>query len=226
MVLDLLATNNWERPVYIAITVSSDNYLNLESYFQVQGLAYRIVPVKTESYYPNTGGIDTDITFENMMYKFKWGGIENPDVYIDENVMRMLLNYRNSFGRLAEELINEGKPDSAKMVLAKCLQLMPDEIVPYDIFTLSMIDSYFRLKDPEKALQMINILKENVYNELNYYVSLDKKYDDALSYEKRLNLHVLNELIRMSRENGMDGLREEMESKFQDYIVALNFAVY
>jgi hypothetical protein len=226
MVLDLLATNDWERPVYIAITVSSDNYLNLDKYFQVQGLAYRIVPVKTESYYPNTGGIDTDITFENMMHKFKWGGIENPDVYIDENVMRMLSNYRNSFGRLAEELIAEEKPDSAKMVLAKCLQLMPDEIVPYDIFTLSMIDSYFKLKDPEKALEMINILKENAYNELNYYVSLDKKYDDALSYEKRLNLHILNELVRMSRENKIDGLRDELESKFQDYIVALNFAVY
>ncbi|HJX72051.1 MAG TPA: DUF2723 domain-containing protein, partial [Bacteroidales bacterium] len=226
MVLDLLATNNWERPVYFAITVSGDNYLNLNNYFQVQGLAYRIVPVKTESYYPNTGGIDTDIAFENMMNKFKWGGIENPDIYFDENVMRMLSNYRNNFGRLAEELISEGKTDSAKMVLEKCLQLMPDEIVPYDIFTLSMIECFFRLNEPEKAIEMSNKLKDNAYDELNYYVSLDKKYDDALSYDKRLNLHILNELIRMMRENGRDDLREEMESRFQDYIVALKFAVY
>jgi hypothetical protein len=72
---------------------------------------------------------------------------------------------------------------------------------------------------------MTNTLKDNVYNELNYLVSFEKKYDDALSYEKRLNLHVLNELVRMMRENGMDELRNEMEQKFQDYIVALNFAV-
>jgi hypothetical protein len=225
MVLDLLATNNWERPIYFAITVSSENYLNLNNYFQVQGLAYRVVPVITESYYPNTGGIDTDITYNNMINKFKWGGIDNPDVYIDENVMRMLSNYRNNFGRLAEALITEGKADSAKTVLDKCLQLMPDSIIPYDIFTLSLIESYFRLNDPEKALEMTNTLKDNVYNELNYLVSLEKKYDDALSYEKRLNLHVLNELVRMMRENGMDELRNEMEQKFQDYIVALNFAV-
>ena len=226
MVLDLLANNDWERPIYYAITVSSDNYLNLNNYFQVQGLAYRIVPVMTQSYYPNTGGIDTDIAFENMVNVFRWGGIDNPDVYIDENVMRMLSNYRNNFGRLAEALISEGRTDSAKVVLDKCLQLMPDEIIPYDIFTLSMIESYFILNETDKALEMTNRLKDNTLNELDYFVSLDKKYDDALSYEKRLNLHVLNELIRITRENGLDELREEMETKFQDYIVALNFAVY
>jgi len=226
MVLDLLANNNWERPIYYAITVSSENYLNLSNYFQVQGLAYRIVPIVTESYYPNTGGIDTDIVFENMINIFKWGGIDNPDVYIDENVMRMLSNYRNNFGRLADALISEGKADSAKIVLEKCLQLMPDEIIPYDIFTLSMIESYFRLNETEKALDMTNRLKDNTFDELDYLVSLDKKYEEALSYEKRLNLHVLNELVRMMRENGRDDLREELESKFQDYIVALNFAVY
>jgi tetratricopeptide (TPR) repeat protein len=226
MVLDLLANNDWERPVYYAITVSSDNYLNLSNYFQVQGLSYRIVPVKTESYYPNTGGIDTDIVFDKIINVFRWGGIENQDVYLDENVYRMLSNYRNNFGRLAEALISEGKTDSAKVVLEKCLHLMPDETMPFDVFTLSIAESYFRLNEPEKALEVINKLKDNTLDELNYLVSLEKKFDNALSYEKRLNLHVLNELIRILRENGRDDLRIELESKFQDYIVALDFAAY
>ena len=226
MVLDLLATNDWNRPVYYAITVSSENYLNLGNYFQMQGSAYRIVPVKTQSYYPNTGGIDTDITFDNMINKFRWGGIDNPHVWIDENVMRMLSNYRNNFGRLASALVSEGKNDSARIVLDKCNQLMPDSIVPYDIFSLSLIESYFSLNDKDKAMEMVNILKDNAYNELDYFVSLGKEYDNALTYEKRLNLHILNELIRMMRENGNDPLRNEMESKFQDYVVALNFALY
>jgi hypothetical protein len=226
IVLDLLATNNWERPVYYAITVSSDNYLNLSNYFQVQGLAYRVVPVKSESYYPNTGGIDTEIVYDKMMNTFRWGGIENPDVYIDENVMRMLANYRNNFGRLAEELISEGKADSAKMVLEKCLQLMPDEIIPYDIFTLSVVESYFRLDETEKALEITNKLKDNACDELDYLVSLDTKYDEALNYEKRLNLHILNELVRIVREFGTDDLRQELETRFHDYAVALKFAVY
>ncbi len=226
IVLDLLATNNWERPVYYAITVSSDNYLNLSNYFQVQGLAYRIVPVKSESYYPNTGGIDTEIAFDKLMNTFKWGGIENPGVYIDENVMRMLANYRNNFGRLAEALISEGKADSAEMVLEKCLQLMPDELIPYDIFTLSVAECYFRLNETEKALVITNKLKDNVYNELDYLVSLDTKYDQALNYEKRLNLHILNELVRITREYGSDDLSKVIESRFHDYAVALKFAVY
>ncbi|MFO7657533.1 MAG: DUF2723 domain-containing protein [Bacteroidales bacterium] len=226
MVLDLLGTNNWERPVYFAITVSSDNYLNLDSYFQVHGLAYKVVPVKSESGYPNTGGIDTDIVYDNLLNKFKWGGIDNPDVYIDENVMRMLTNFRSNFSRLAEALISEGKPDSAKKVLEKCLLLMPDTIVRYDIFTLAVIESYLKLDDRENAMKIAEKLKENTYEELDYLVSLDKKYAEALSYEKRLNLHIINELARLMREYGNDETRKELETKFQDYLMALNVGLY
>ncbi|MBN2613950.1 MAG: DUF2723 domain-containing protein [Bacteroidales bacterium] len=226
MVLDLLGTNNWERPVYFAITVSGDNYLNLDNYFQVHGLAYRIVPVRSESGYPNTGGIDTDIVYDNLLNKFKWGGIDNPDVYIDENVMRMLSNFRSNFSRLAETLINEGKPDSAKTVLDKSLEIMPDTIVRYDIFTLAVIESYLRLNEKEKALQIAEKLKQNTYEELDYLVSLDKRRAEALSYEKRLNLHIINELARLMREFGDDEKRKELETRFQDYLMALNVGLY
>ncbi len=225
MVLDLMATNNWKRPVYFAITVSSDNYLNLNDYFQVQGLAYRVVPVKTTSSYPDIGGIDTDIVFENMVHKFKWGGINNPKVYMDENVLRMLSNYRNNFSRLAEALIEEGKPDSAKIALDKCLEVMPDSIVPYDIFTLQVIGDYFALHENDKALEISQKLKEHAYEELDYLVSLDRKYSDPLTYEKRLNLHIINELARLMREYNHDDLRKELETRFQNYLVALNVGI-
>lgn len=226
MVFDLLATNNWERPIYYAITVSSENYLNLENYFQVHGLAYRIVPVKTESEYPYTGGIDVDKVYDNLINKFKWGGITDPDVYLDENILRMASNIRSSFSRLAEELIAEGKLDSAKVVMAKCEEIMPNERIPYNLFNLSLVENYFQLNEREKAIEMVEKLKQNAYEELDYLASLEDSYSNYLDYERRLNLHIVNELASITGANQVENLRQELEKKFQDYLLALKVPLY
>ncbi|NJK87088.1 MAG: hypothetical protein HC906_15055 [Bacteroidales bacterium] len=226
IVFDLLATNNWERPIYFAVTVSSDNYLNLEDYFQVHGLAYRIVPINTKSDYPYVGGIDTEKVYNNLINKFKWGGITDPGIYIDENIERMLYNIRSSFSRLSDELIQEGKLDSARVVMEKCEEVLPNERVPYNIFNLPLVENYFRLGENEKALEMMNKLKNNAYNELDYVVSLEPKFANLLDYEKRLNLHIINELGNIAQTYGVNDLQQEFETKLQEYILALKMPLY
>jgi hypothetical protein len=223
MVLDFLATNDWERPIYYAITVSSDNYLNLEDYFQVNGLAYRIVPIKAESSMHIRGSIDSEIMFDKMINVFKWTGINDPNVYIDENVGRMLSNFRNNFATLAETLIVEGKRDSAKTVLDKCLEVMPDTTIRYDVFTLSMIDSYYKLGENETADSLANTLTDHVCNDLDYYVSLRGKFSEDLYYEKRLALHILSELGRIKNTYGQKEQAVEIEDKLENYAMSLNF---
>ncbi len=223
MVLDFLATNNWERPIYYAITVSSDNYLSLDNYFQVHGLAYRIVPLKAENTTYYRGSIDTKIMFDNMINKFKWGGMDNQDIYLDENVQRMLSNFRNNFATLAEALFEENKKDSARIVLDKCLELMPDKIVRFDVFTISIIESYYKLGEIEKANLITGILSENVCNDLDYYMSLKGKYSNCLLYQKRLALHILSELERISRTYGQEEQRMNLEEKLRTYALGLNF---
>jgi hypothetical protein len=142
MVLDLLATNNWERPLYYAITVSDDNYLNLDSFFQMEGLAYRIVPFASQGDMFGRGGMNTDAMFDNMVNKFRWGGVENPDLYLDENVIRMLGNFRSSFARLALQLIREDKRDLARMALDKCLEVIPEKVVPFNVYNLLLVGYY------------------------------------------------------------------------------------
>jgi hypothetical protein len=223
MVLDFLATNDWERPIYYAITVSSDNYLNLEDYFQVNGLAYRIVPIDTESSMYIRGSIDSEIMFDKMINTFKWTGINDPKVYIDENVARMLSNFRNNFATLAETLIVEGKRDSAKIVLDKCLEVMPDTTVRYDVFALSMIESYYKLGENETASSFANTLTDHACNDLDYYVSLKGRFSEDLYYEKRLALHILSELGRIKRTYGYNEQAKEIEEKLQNYAMSLNF---
>jgi hypothetical protein len=113
MILDLLAHNNWQRPIYFAITVSHENYLNLENYMQIKGMTYKVIPIKSETPGGEIVNIDTKVAYDNYMHNFRWGGINNPKVYLDENNMRMLSNIRQGFAKLAEALINEGKRDSA-----------------------------------------------------------------------------------------------------------------
>ncbi len=225
MILDLLATNNWERPVYYAITVSEDNYLNLDSHFMMEGLAYRITPVASEGDMFGRGGVNSDVMYDNLVNKFRWGGVEKPGIYLDENTSRMLGNFRSTFARLAIKLIEENKPDSARKALDRCLEVIPDSAVPYNVYNLLLIEGYLRLGDTQKAGGIMEAVKQNVYQDMEYFISLGRKYDNYLLYEKRLAFYSLNDIRRMATTYNMPELATEMEQKLQQYAGALNIGL-
>ena len=129
MILEMLANANWERPLYMAITVGSDNHMNLTNNFLQEGLAYRITP------FNNTAlgrRIDSEKMYDNLMNKFKFGGIDNPDVYLDETVHRMCDTHRRLLVQLASQLIKEGKNDKALKALDYCQKVIPASTVRHD----------------------------------------------------------------------------------------------
>ncbi|MBN1157875.1 MAG: DUF2723 domain-containing protein [Bacteroidales bacterium] len=224
MVLDLLAHNHWERPVYYAITVSSDNYLNLNNHFEMQGLAYRIVPKEFEGSIFGDNGVNTDIMYDKMVNVFRWGGIQDPNIYLDENTLRMLGNFRSSFAQLALSLVEENKPDSARQVLQKCLEVIPDEIVPYNVYNVLIVDAFYQLGDIEKANEIAVGIRDNVYQDMDYFVSLGTKYLDYLIYDKQLAFYTLNELRSLALANGQADLAAELREKMELYASRLNIA--
>ncbi|HJZ41586.1 MAG TPA: DUF2723 domain-containing protein [Bacteroidales bacterium] len=225
MVLDLMAANNWERPVYYAITVSEDNYLNLDSYFQMEGLAYRVVPFASGGDIFGRGGMNTDVMYDNFVNKFRWGGVENPDVYLDENVLRMLANFRSSFARLALHLIDENKPDSARRALDRCLEVIPDSIVPFNVYNILLVEAYLRLGDKDIATRIAETLKKNVYQDMDYFISLGRKYYTYLVFEKRVAFYTLDELRRLADTYDLPELKQEMQQKLEEYSASLNVAM-
>jgi hypothetical protein len=227
MILDLLAHNNWERPVYYAITVSSGNYLNLDNFFQMEGLAYRIVPVESpeESDFFGRGGINTDVMYDNLVNKFRWGGVDNPDVYLDENVVRMLGNFRNTFSRLALQLIKENKRDSAGKALDKCLQVIPETSMPFDMYNILTAEAYLMLGNNDKANMLISGIRKNTYRNLDYYASLGNKYYSYLVYEKQVAFYTLDELRRLATTYNLKELQTEMEQALQKYANALSISM-
>jgi len=218
MVYDLIENNNWEQPIYFAVTVASDLYMNLDEYFQLQGLAYRLVPIQKEMVAGMRGSIDTEFMFDNVINKFRWGGIEDSTVYLDENNLRMLSNMRNNMGRLGGELVKEGKVDSARIVLDRCMELFPHERVGFNYFLLPVIENYFAIGDTEKATLLVIKLSNVIEDELRYFLRADRELMVDQDFEKQVRMHIMQELVRFAEESNQDDLATKQLELFQELV--------
>lgn len=219
MILDLLATNDWGRPIYFAITIGSQGYYNLQDYFQLDGLAYRLVPIKTNSEGRNLGRINTDILYNKLTNTFKWGGIDNANVYLDENNRRMLMNIKSNFARLANALIEEGKIDSAVTALDYAAELMPNKRIPFNYYDLLMAEAYYRADVPEKANEIIRIIANKTGEELNYYLSLPNRFQNQIDDGSQRSLAMAQEILRLCSRYKQEDLFKEINAKFEGIVV-------
>ena len=225
MILDLIATNDWKRPIYWAITVGSNKYLNLQDYFQVEGFAYRFVPIKQKSTPQSMifGSVATNIMYDNLMNKFKWGNMNDTTVYIDENNARMMTNIRNSFNRLATGLIQEGKKDSAIAVIDRCFELIPNSVVQYEYFAIQLVDSYYKAGAADKGRAVIEKAMNIYNNELDYFFSLQPKFLQTKDINETIqrDLFYLQRMQQIARSNGDTELAKKVteitQAQFQKY---------
>jgi len=225
MILDLIATNDWKRPIYWAITVGSNKYLNLQDYFQVEGFAYRFVPIKQKSTPQSMifGSVATNIMYDNLMNKFKWGNMNDTTVYIDENNARMMTNIRNSFNRLATGLIQEGKKDSAIAVIDRCFELIPNSVVQYEYFAIQLVDSYYKAGAADKGRAVIEKAMNIYNNELDYFFSLQPKFLQTKDINETIqrDLFYLQRMQQIARSNGDTKKKKKVteitQAQFQKY---------
>ncbi len=239
MILDMIANNNWKRPIYFAITVGRDKYLNLQEYFQTEGFAYRLVPIKTASSNGQVGGIRTDVMYNNIINKFKWGNMNDPKVYLDENNVRMSMNVRNSFVRLADGLLEQGRRDSAIAVLDRCNELVPNEKVTYNYFNLLMVESYYRaghnlLKNAttdslslevntfpaatKKGNEVVKIMAKNCEEELKYYFTLEPRFRASVQDELQRSFYIMRELSNIASHYGEKSLSDDVAKRLNDLL--------
>ena len=206
MILDMLQTNNWERPIYYAITVNPDQFVGLDGYFEQTGLAYQIVPKQANK------GTNTEKMYDNVMNKFKWGGVDKPGVYIDENVMRMCKSYRGAlFNKLAEDLLKEGKKEKALNVLNKCMEVLPPENVPLDWTALSTGELYYALDETEKAEEVFTGIAENAMRNIDWFFRLRPSQLASVTRELEHNLAVMNQVLTVSKH-----YNPEFAAKYQE----------
>ncbi len=246
MILDLIANNNWERPIYFAITIGSNKFMNLQDYFQLEGFAYRLVPIRKET--PsneriNFGSVASDIMYNNLMEEFKWGNMNNPDVYIDENNARMMTNIRNNFNRLAQQLVseafetvstgetqvdmpspeerivNEDKIEKAIRVVERGFDLVPTRVVPHEFFSLDMINTLYEAGAIEKAREKAMDAHHAFTDMLGYLFSMNPRFRNSgdVNDEIQKNLFYLQKLERIARAAGDEDTADKAGGSLEEF---------
>ena len=192
MMLELIAQSNWTRPIYVALTVGQENYMNLGDNFIKEGLANRISPFTTNA--PGAKNFDTEKTYNNVMNRFKFGGLDKPGLYIDETVMRMCYTHRKLMSELALHLIMEDKVQKAVKVLAYADKVLPAYNIPVNYMSggLDYAQAYALVGNKAKAEQMLNAVVKNAKQYAEWYLSLERSRFLMSQQDCMLQLYILN----------------------------------
>ncbi len=222
MVLDLLAHNNWKRPVYFSTTAGESSYIGLNDYLRLEGMALRLVPVKKTTDKNAIGHINTGILYDRLMNTFRFGNMEKPGVYLDESNRRMITNLRTNFGRLAEQLAAEEKNKEAISVCDRCLEFAPDQAVRFDFFMLPVAETYLKAGSAEKGNRLLERLFQLYAEDLNYYFRFPENRIAQFDYEMQQSLAVINRISQVAEQNNNQKLAEkartELEKQYEKYL--------
>ena len=213
MMLEMIAECNWERPVYMAISVGSENHLCFAENFCQEGLAYRITPFNTAKL---GARMDSEKMYNNIMNKFKWGGMDNPKVYLDENVMRMCYSHRRLFAQLALQLVNEGKKDKALKLLEYGIKVIPTTSVPHDFQSgsMEMAKAYYAIGQKQKAEKILTDLFNKSCQYARWYLSMNNSQLATSNQECVYNLYILDETNKLLKAN-KSSLLPDYSKKFE-----------
>lgn len=200
MLLDLIASNNWERPIYFTSPAAIENVLNVDEYCHLEGIVYRFLPVKADHMYKGLGGIDTDKAYDLLVNKAKWGNLNDPKVYLDPESRRNSIMPMQNYLRLAQALIAERMSDSAVVALDTMQEFFPDSKFHYDVYTLSLVQNYYDAGALEKGNAAADIFINNYAGDLAYYASLAPSFKQYYRQETEQAFMVLQRMSMLARE--------------------------
>lgn len=201
MLLDLIATNNWERPIYFASPSSVEDFINITDYCFLDGCVYRFLPVKGDA---RRGGVLTNETYDCLMNKFVYGNINDPTIYVDKESYGMSLYLRNNFARVAQGLLAEGQKEKALKALDRGAELLPDYAVPYDLYMIGYAELYFSAGDTVKGKEIFRIVGDIYDQNLTYYESVNP---DAFKKNVMFTLNGVDQAVGFFGEDTQQGLQ-------------------
>ena len=193
MVMEMLSTNEWKRPIYFAVTIGNDYHLGLDPYLELTGLAYRITPERSQD---GKHRVNTEVMYDNMLHKFKYGNMNLPGIYIDENTMRMCRTHRMMFLELIEALYKEGKYDKCLDVLDFAEEMLPGYNIPYDYTSATMASYYYQLGEMEKGNAIMTTVANNCAEYMVWGASLTKEQRTSAQSTIGHNMAVLGYVLQ------------------------------
>ncbi len=223
LMLDILANNNWERPIYFTGGAqAAEEYIWLKDYLQLDGLAYKFVPIKTpieNKNFMDMGRIDTNTMYKNVK-KWTWKN-SNGDIYVDPETRKNGISFRNSLGRLADEFIKEGDFAKAEEMLDLSVEKMPIEKYGYYRLVIGHIDSYYKINKPEKARKIVEFLTNNFQEKITYYSGVSSYQFSQNFSDLEGTLDLYRYIIATVQEFDTEEYTEKMKQEFMTSITLL-----
>lgn len=217
--LNILANNNWERPIYFAGGTSEDaHFLWLQDYLQLEGMTYKLVPIKNASKNNfDIGKVNTDVMYENVM-KWDWMSYGNPEVYHDSQGRRQSITFRNNLARLVEALMFEGKNEKALKIINLAVEKMPVDIFGYYTFVIPFVDGYYKLGEPKKGRMLAQQVLSKYQEQLEYYSNL--KYESLMEFAEDIlyTMDQYNTLIKIIVKNDSEQTAKNEIQHFNRYV--------
>jgi hypothetical protein len=222
MMIDIVRNNNWKRPIYFSPGAFADeDYIWMKDYLQLDGMVYRLVPIKTtlpeDSYSFDMGRIDTDVMY-NIVMKLDWGNGESTKIYHDPETRKNSISYRTNLTRLMDQLIIERKNDKAKKVIDLALTKLPLDY--YDFY--SMVDpfagGYYKIGEKEKARQLLKQLMTKYQENLKYYSGMKSIDQNDLAVDIITDIERYRGLLLIMTEHKDNAFYNEQKAIFNSYI--------
>lgn len=222
MMLDILANNNWKRPIYFSGGAFDDeDYLWLKSYLQLDGMVYKLVPVRNtpskDGGPMDMGQIDADKMYDIVM-KWDWGNSDSDKIYHDPETRRNSITYRTNLSRLMNQLIAEGKIDKAKNIINLAITKMPLDKFGYYSLIEPFADGYYKVGEKAKAQDLLNKLVKKYNENLNYYATLPAADQSDLAIDIITDIERYRSLLQVMDHNSDKAFYEQHKTKFNTYV--------
>ncbi len=214
MVLDMISTSAWQRPLYFAVTVGTDYYLGLEPYFELTGLAYQITPVRSANGQPR---VNTTKMYDNMMNKFKYGNMNDSTIYVDETLMRICRTHRMMFAQLAEALVNEGQYEKAEKVLDYAEEMLPGYTISHDYTSATMANYYYAIGAMEKGDELMASAADNTVDYLRWGAQTTSAIRKSAQQTLGHNAAVMNFILQSFQNYGREAMLDKYYPLVEQY---------
>ena len=219
ILLDLIANNLYDRPIYFISPYSHNSFLPAMEHSQVEGMVYRFVPFKNSNRFAlggSSNGINTDRTFDLLVNKFSWGEIHTGNEKLDPETRAWSEQARHQYATLATGLLAENKIDSAVQALDKGLYFFPDKVLEFSQHTLLYADAYFRCDEKEKGLAVLNSVVDNYIQRLQYYNSFARpKFQRGLRGEIQETLSTLGSAYYIANQYNISDVTNKLDRFFE-----------
>ncbi|HPW97858.1 MAG TPA: DUF2723 domain-containing protein [Flavobacterium sp.] len=220
MMLDVIANNNWKRPVYFTGgSFGDDDYLWMKDYLQLDGLVYKLVPIKTKidrEYSIEMGKIDSDKMYD-LVTKWEWGNGDKTTIYHDTETRKNSISYRTNMSRLVEQLIKEGKNEKAKKIIDEAITKMPIDYYGYYTMVEPFAGEYYKLGEKEKARELLEKLMTKYKQSLTYFSGIQPSIQNGIATDIITDIERYRSLLITMKENGDDAFYNKNKETFNAF---------